>query len=344
VVVAGCGRIGFASLDDATAGGSDAPDPPSGVITIAGSGVAGDMDGPGAQALFNNPVNVEYGPNGMVYVVDYHNDKLRAIAPDFTVSTVVPAVQYAPFSITGNDTVLYVGTDALPTGTGSAITRVDFATGTLVIVAQGFSQARGLGLLADGRVVASDTKDHVLRIADPTNGTVTLLAGMLGIGGYADAVGAQAQFNTPYDLVVLPDQTIVVADASNHRLRSVRLDGTVATLAGDGVYGTKDGIGLAARFAQPKSMALDDAGNIYIGDDGASVIRRMSPDGRVVTVAGMVNTPGFHDALDPLQAQFYHCEGITVHGRYLYVADGNTEIQTIPSDRVRRVDLMSIPP
>jgi hypothetical protein len=344
-LAAGCGRIGFALVGDSAAGdGTDAADPPSGVITIAGSGVAGDVDGPGAQALFANPVNLDFGPGGLLYVIDYRNDALRAISPDFTVSTAVPAIQFAPFSIVGSDTALYVGTDALPTGSVSAISRVDLGAGSLVIIAQGFSQARGLGLLADGTIVFSDTKDHVIRLLDPTTGTVTPLAGMLGTPGYQDNVGALAAFNVPYDLVVLPDQSIVVGDANNHRLRRVRLDGTVTTVAGDGVARTKDGIGLAASFDQPKSLALDDAGNIYVGDDVAAVIRRLSPDGRVVTVAGTVDTHGFRDALDPLQAQFYHLEGITVRGRYLYVADGDTEIQSLPADRIRRVDLQSVPP
>jgi streptogramin lyase len=314
------------------------------VITIAGSGVSGNADGPGAQALFANPVNLDFGPGGILYVMDYRNDAMRAIAPDFTVSTAVSMIKYAPFGIVGTDSVLYAGTDTDPATTSSAVWRVDLQTSSLVMLANGFGQARGLGLLADGTLVFSDVVDHVLRHLDPTTGTVTLLAGMVGTAGWQDNVGALATFNVPYDMVVLPDQSIVVADTNNHRLRGVRLDGTVTTVAGDGADRTKDGVGLTASFEQPKSLALDAAGNIYIGDDNAAVVRRLSPDGRVVTVAGTVDTHGFQDALDPLQAQFFHLEGITVHGRYLYVADGDVDNTTIPSDRIRRVDLQSLPP
>ena len=336
-----CGRIDFDSVPVAVA---DAADPLSGVITIAGSGVAGDVDGPGAQALFSNPVNVEAGPGGLLYVVDFSNDAIRTISADFTVSTAVANIKFAPFGIAASDTTLYVEVDADQATNSSVISRVDLATGSLTTLASGFTQARGLGVLADGTLVFADNLEHVVRRLDPATGAVTPIAGTLNMAGYRNGVGAGAQFDIPYDIVVLADQSFIVADTANHVLRRVQLDGTVTTYAGTGNDANIDGVGLAASFMAPKSLALDDAGNNYIGDDVAADIRRMSPDGRVVTVAGTVGTHGWRDALDPLQAEFYHLEGIAAHGRYLYVADGNTDLPTVPSDRIRRVDLNSLAP
>jgi streptogramin lyase len=314
------------------------------VITIAGSGVAGYVDGPGAQALFSNPVNIEAGPGGLMYVVDYGNDAIRGISADFTVSTWVNGIQFSPFGIAGTDSVLYIELDNDAVSATSAICRVELQTGRLTTLATGFKQARGLGLLADGTIAFSDNLEHVIRRLDPTTGTVTPIAGTLNMAGFQDGVGTGAKFNIPYDVVVLPDQSLVVADIVNLRLRHVQLDGTVTTIAGNSTNATIDGVGLAASFEGPKSLAIDDAGNIYIGDDVAEVIRRMSPDGRVVTVAGMAGTHGWRDSLDPLQAQFYHLEGIALHGRYLYVADGNSDLPQVPADRIRRVDLASLVP
>jgi hypothetical protein len=338
LVIAGCGRIHFQLL-------GDAGEPPSGVISIAGSDTAANVDGPGLQARFTNPVNLEFGPGGLLYVVDYGNDSLKAIDADFNVTTVVPGVDYYPFGIAGNDSVLYLQTDADASNVlDSPIYRVELGTASLTQLAIGFGNSRGLAILADGTIVCSDNGQNVLRRLDPATGGATVLAGSLNNHGWQDGVGAGAQFYTPYDLVVMSDQTIVVADRNNHRLRRVALDGTVTTIAGDGTNGSIDGIGLAASFSEPQSLALDAAGNVYIGDQGSKTIRRLSPDGRVVTVAGMPYMPGHTDALDPLAAQFYNLEGITVRGRYLYVADGTGGAPTVPSDWIRRVDLASVVP
>jgi hypothetical protein len=141
----------------------------------------------------------------------------------------------------------------------------------------------------------------------------------------------------------MPDNTLAVSEVYNNRIRRVTLDGAVSTLAGDGTKGELDGAALQAQFNTPKGLGVDPAGNLYIGDDGAAVIRRLSPTGTVKTVAGIADTPGFVDALDPLQAEFFHLEGLTARDRYIYVADG-TSAMPVPANRIRRVDIASLPP
>ncbi|MCL2725644.1 MAG: hypothetical protein FWD69_14515 [Polyangiaceae bacterium] len=51
------------------------------VTTLAGSGAQGAMDGPATQATFNNPQGVAVDSNGIVYVADTYNHKIRKIAP-----------------------------------------------------------------------------------------------------------------------------------------------------------------------------------------------------------------------------------------------------------------------
>ena len=59
------------------------------------------------------------------------------------------------------------------------------------------------------------------------------------------------------------------------------------TLAGcDASPGFVDGPGSRARFKQPRGLAWDQSGNVYVADSGNHCIRRVSPDGDVVTVAG----------------------------------------------------------
>src|SRR5262249_55911171 len=151
---------------------------------IAGGPNPGGTDGPGSQATLSDPVNLDFGPGGMLYVCDYGNARIRAIAPDFTVTTVLRN-QQTPFGIVGTSSVLYNQTD----NTGS-IWSVDVSAGSATMLATGYGQARGLALLADGTIAFSDaTQDVILRL-DPSTGAVTLIAGQLNMRGFQDGSGA----------------------------------------------------------------------------------------------------------------------------------------------------------
>lgn len=59
------------------------------------------------------------------------------------------------------------------------------------------------------------------------------------------------------------------------------------TLVGKaGESGSADGKGDAARFSEPRGIAVDAAGNVYVADSGNGVIRQITPDGTVTTIAG----------------------------------------------------------
>ncbi|MGQ0733656.1 MAG: gluconolaconase, partial [Acidobacteriota bacterium] len=67
---------------------------PDGIVTtLAGDGIAGHRDGPAAQARFHGPIGVAVDRTGRVVVADTYNDRIRAIAPDGTVTTVAGGAQ-----------------------------------------------------------------------------------------------------------------------------------------------------------------------------------------------------------------------------------------------------------
>jgi hypothetical protein len=146
--------------------------------------------------------------------------------------------------------------------------------------------------------IGSPTFDRagVLFMADAGNnairkftkdGVVTTFAGALGVAGSADGKGSAARFNRPVGLAFDGDGFLYVADNQNHTIRKIAPDGTVTTLAGKaGEAGQVDGVGDAARFAEPWSIAVDAAGNVYVGEEGGYAIRRVAPDGTVTTLAG----------------------------------------------------------
>jgi DNA-binding beta-propeller fold protein YncE len=77
-----------------------------------------------------------------------------------------------------------------------------------------------------------------------------------------------------------------VADTGNNAIRKITPDGSVSTLAGDGLAGDKDGKGAGAQFNGPIGIAVDAAGNVYVADTYNDRIRRIAPDGTVTTIAG----------------------------------------------------------
>ena len=160
----------------------------------------------------------------------------------------------------------------------------------------------------------------------PNTGVVTTLAGD-GTEGFADGTGAGAQFNRPRGVAIAPDGTIVVADASNHRIRRITPEGVVTTVAGSS-QGSADGTGAAAMFNFPSSVALLPNGVIVVADQGNHRIRLVTPEGVVSTLAG--STFGYLDGIGAA-ARFSNPFGVAVLPNSLIVVSdsGNQLIRLV---------------
>ena len=97
------------------------------------------------------------------------------------------------------------------------------------------------------------------------NSLVGTLAGS-GQPGSRDGADSQSWFQWPTGLAVDPRGNLFVADFNNNQIRKVTREGVVTTVAGSGLGGHKDGIGLQAMFHGPQSVALDEEGNIFVAD------------------------------------------------------------------------------
>jgi sugar lactone lactonase YvrE len=310
------------------------------VSTFAGSGTPGGGEGTGGTEGLDNPVSIAVAPSGDVFVLEYDANRVRRFTPAGLSSTVIGnGVLDQPFGlVAATDDILFVDTDRDLSGQKSSVSgtiwRVDVPTQTVTLVKADVGRPRGLSRLPDGRLVLSDYRNHRVMLLDPQTGALTTLAGS-GCAGFADGQGTAAQFNVPYGVAVQPDGTIVVADWGNHLLRTVALDGTVATLAGDGTSGMVDGPAAQARFYLPEAVAIDAAGAIYVSDQGNHRIRRLAA-GRVETLAGD-GISGFADG-PGASAEFYGQEGlaVTADGTTVYVADGSGG-DSVPYHRVRKI-------
>ncbi|GHU62354.1 hypothetical protein FACS189445_5290 [Spirochaetia bacterium] len=192
-----------------------------------------------------------------------------------------------------------------------------------------FDEPRGVAVDSVGNVYVADYDNNRIRKITP-EGVVTTLAG--GTKGYADGTGAAAKFNEPTALAVDSAGNVYVTDNGNSRIRKITSEGVVTTFAGS-TEGYADGTGTAAKFHWPNGVALDRAGNVYVGDSGNHRIRKITPEGAVTTFAG--STEGYADGTGAA-AKFYQLTGVALDsvGNF-YVADSrNSRIRKITSEGV----------
>jgi serine/threonine protein kinase/sugar lactone lactonase YvrE len=191
-----------------------------------------------------------------------------------------------------------------------------------------FDGPTGVAVDSSGNLYVADFYNQTIRkIA--TNGLVTTLAGnglMIGPngpeGGYADGPGTAARFHSPFGVAVDAAGNVYVGDFVNHAVRKISPTGVVSTLAGlPGTPGSSDGSGREARFRCPHGTAVDRAGNVYVADTDNDTIRKVTPSGMVITLAGKA---GEHDSVDGRggNARFNSPHGVAVdRAGSVFVAD-----------------------
>jgi sugar lactone lactonase YvrE len=172
-----------------------------------------------------------------------------------------------------------------------------------------------------------------------TTGTITTVAGtgqagVLGDGGPA----TQARLLFPFGVVVDAAGNLFIADADNNRVRKVSPAGMISTVAGTGHAGFSGDGGLAtqARLSFPTLMALDQAGNLFISDQGNSRVRKVSPDGLITTVTGTGRNGFSGDGGPATDAQLNWPRGLAVDAAgTLFIADHyNHRIRKVSPDGI----------
>jgi len=121
------------------------------------------------------------------------------------------------------------------------------------------------------------------------SGIATFVAGT-GTPGFSGDGGpaAAAQLRNPFDIAIDAAGNLYIADAGNSRIRRVTTNGIISTVAGNGDPGFSGDRGPAVRaqLNNPRGIALDAAGNVYIADTGNGRIRKVSTKGEIATIAG----------------------------------------------------------
>ncbi|MEI9959963.1 MAG: LamG-like jellyroll fold domain-containing protein [Limisphaerales bacterium] len=126
--------------------------------------------------------------------------------------------------------------------------------------------------------------------------TFTTLAG-LSTSGSSDGVGNDARFSGPTGVAVDTNRNVYVADTLNHTIRKITPAGVVTTIAGlAGSAGYVEGSRENARFNHPGGVAVDNYGNVYVGDYYNRAIRKIATNGVVSTLAYAYQIPTYYFA------------------------------------------------
>lgn len=148
--------------------------------------------------------------------------------------------------------------------------------------------------------------------------------------GFSDGVGRNAKLYYPEAIAIDLADNIYIADTKNHRIRKLNPKGELSTIAGSSESGHLDGASSEAKFNCPSAVIVDKEGNLYVSDTINHVIRKITTDGQVTTLAGIAGKKGCVDG-DAKKAKFFRPEGLTIDDQgNLYVADfGNHRIRKI---------------
>jgi sugar lactone lactonase YvrE len=229
--------------------------------------------------------------SGNLFIADSYNNMIREINTSQVVSTLAGSTTHG-------------------TTNGAGVTAL-------------FYRPTGIAMDASDNLYVADSYNDMIRLIAP-GGVVSTLAGSAGVRGSANGPVSQATFYRPTGIAVDANDNIYVVDTYNNLIREIS-GGVVSTLAGSGKVGHANGTGIAATFNHPSGIALDLLGNIYVADTGNSMIRKITPQGVVTTLAGDL-IPGSTNGYGT-HSRFYFPSGLVfVAPDLLYVADSNNDM------------------
>jgi sugar lactone lactonase YvrE len=244
----------------------------------------GSADGVGAAARFAYPIGLAIDKRGNLYVADTHSYTIRKIAPSGAVTTLAGLADHSGNTDGAGARARFGALSALAVDGKGNVYVTDFAN---------------LPIPPSGKFVKPGPSGLVRRI--DAAGVVSTFAGHSNDPSASpDGIGASARFESPSGVVADRSGTLYVVDSSANTVRQISADGVVTTLAGKaGVSGHQDGRGAEALFSNPSAIARDGSGTLYVTDTASSVVRKITRDGVVSTLAG---APGVRGSVDGLGA------------------------------------------
>jgi len=317
--------------------------------TIAGTGARafGGDGGPAREAKLDLPSSCVVDRLGNIIISDQANFRLRAIEPNGTINT------FCGIGMPGFG------------GEGERCDSPNVRLGGVGGRGQSALPGSRLAIDADNNIFLADSENHVVRRIDADTFEIRTVAGRPGEKGYGGDGGpaTSALLDTPGDVAVDANGALYIADTFNHRIRLVRPDGTIVTLAGTGERGFAGDGGPAdeAELDRPFGLEVAANGTVYFADTHNQRIRQVTglsvpppptpqptptPEiipctgvpGSICTYAGNGGSIFTEDGANRLEASFYWPFDIefTANGRRIFLDWNNHRVREIlPDDTIK---------
>jgi sugar lactone lactonase YvrE len=223
----------------------------AGLARLGGGGFSGD-GGRAIRAELSQPAAVAVDGHGNLYIADTRNQRVRKVTAGGTITTIAG------------------GGPGLRGRSGLA-TRAHL------------NHPTGVAVDGKGNIYIADTS-RVYKVSPL--GRLTTLAGRGKAGFSGDGQFAISARLEAYGVAVDRQGNVYIADSVNHRVRKVNRAGLITTFAGDG-EASSSGDGTAATLAHlinPRGVAVDAKGNVYIADEAGGRVRKVNPAGKIHTL------------------------------------------------------------
>ncbi|WP_027867077.1 hypothetical protein [Massilia alkalitolerans] len=337
LLLAACGDHPPKDDDD-----DDQPPAQAAISIVAGSATeSGSTNATGEAARFNGPTGIAIDAAGNLYVADTGNDAIRKITPAGAVSTLAGAPGTSQYVDGPGDRARFVQPLALAINSSGTLFVTDEMrirsvssagqVATVATIPVGSNVTAGSLPVLVPKGIAADARDHIL----VTNGVSTRrivagATGMLeGVEVAQDLIGTRTA--EARGVAVDSNNNVYVFDLQRRISRSfnpLTVNANVLTpLAGaPNGRGAVNGSGTAATFEEVVALTVDPQGNVYASDAVNNLVRKITPEGVVTTLAGTTRK----DTLQPgnLPGSLAPIRGITNDGKgNLYLTSGHAVIK-----------------
>lgn len=220
------------------------------VSTVIG-GYVGDK-GPAKSAAFNAPYSSVYDKAGNLYISDFLMNRIRRVTPppSSTITT------YAGTGVCGYNGENIKATEAM------------------------LCYPNGLALDAAGDLIVADSDSRIRKIT--SKGAITTIVGTGVYGNNGNGGPAlNAEIGQPYGIAYDAAGDLYFADVADCVVWEVNTSGTIYAVAGNGTcsYNGNGSPATSYELDQPRGIAVDGNGNIYIGDTLNNLVREVTPAG-----------------------------------------------------------------